>query len=380
MTDGGTGLATLRRFTWWSLTGTTAAFLVLVVGAWLLDAGVPAWARSTGAIGLVMTAVACVVLLSHRLALVAAERPPVGWMVAGGAGAAGLAGILLATRDDELWSLAPAMVVSIIATFPPPRRGWLLVAGAMAVAAAVGGIDGGGPRAVLFPPGLVAFCAWVLLGGLWAWDVAERLNTARRLAAELAVAEERLRFAADLHDIQGHHLQVIARKSELAERLVAADPARAAGEMAEVRRLATDALRDTRAVVQGYRRTTLEEEIGNATRVLAAADVEVRADVEPAADLPEAGRHLLGLVVREATTNVLRHSRARTAEVEYRRTGGVARLRVCNDGAVEPPPGAGSGTGLRGLAERLRVAGGELTWERDRERFVVAASLPVDTT
>ncbi|WP_425465255.1 sensor histidine kinase, partial [Nonomuraea diastatica] len=93
------------------------------------------------------------------------------------------------------------------------------------------------------------------------------------------------------------------------------------------------------------------------------------------AGLPEGARHLLGLVMREATTNVLRHSRARHAEVGYRVTGGLVRLRVGNDGACGPP---GSGTGLTTLAERLTAAGGELTWEHAGGRFTVTATLPVD--
>jgi two-component system sensor histidine kinase DesK len=217
---------------------------------------------------------------------------------------------------------------------------------------------------------------------LWSWDVAERLDEARRLAGQLAVAEERLRFAADLHDIQGHHLQVIARKSELAARLAHADPARAAAEMQEVQRLSTDALHDTRAVVHGYRRTRLEDEVANATKILAAADIEVGRHIEPtaAADidrLSSSSRHLLGLVMREATTNVLRHSQARHADVDYRLTNGMAWLQVRNDGAAHSSA-PGAGTGLRTLAERLEAAGGQLTWEHDRDHFVIAASLPVD--
>jgi two-component system sensor histidine kinase DesK len=280
-------------------------------------------------------------------------------------------------------------MVSITATFLPTRhRRWLIV-GAAGSAATLGGVVGlvsgdGLVYAAAFPAGLVAFIAWVTLGMLWSWDVAERLNEARRLSAELAVKDERLRFAADLHDIQGHHLQVIALKSELAARLVERDPARAATEMNEVQRLSTDALQDTRAVVQGYRRTTVDDEIANATRVLAAADIDARMNLEPAAvagagNLAAASRHLLGLVMREATTNVLRHSRARHAEVDYRVTDGFVRLRVSNDGAADSP-GSRTGTGLRTLAERLEAAGGELTWAHDAERFVVAASLPAAST
>jgi two-component system sensor histidine kinase DesK len=184
-----------------------------------------------------------------------------------------------------------------------------------------------------------------------------------------------LRVATDLHDIQGHHLQVIALKAELAARLVERDPTQAAAEMDDVRRLATDAMHDTRAVVQGYRRTTLGAEIANAIRVLAAANIDATTTVS---DDGASGPQLLGLVVREAMTNVLRHSRARHADMDYRVVDGSARLRIGNDGVpVVRGAGDAGGTGLRSLAERLAAAGGELTWSRDGDRFEIAATLPL---
>jgi two-component system sensor histidine kinase DesK len=391
--DRETGLTSFRRYTWWALPGTTACLLVLFVGDWVLDDDVASWARVPAVAALAVEVVASVVLLSRRLALlpVADARPgspPTGWLIAAGVAGAVLAVFPLALRDYGLWAIAPAMVVAIAATYLPQHRRRLLIACAMVLAPLPGGVvslvegDGELLYAALFPAGLVAFTTWVTLGPLWAWDTAQRLNEARRLEAELAVKDERLRFAADLHDIQGHHLQVIALKSELAARLVEVDPARAAAEMKEVRRLSAEALSDTRAVVQGYRRTTLDDEIANATRVLAAADIDARTTLEPATaatGLADSARHLLGLVMREATTNVLRHSRARHAEVDYRVSGGSARLRVSNDGADEHPATA-PGTGLSTLGERLRAAGGELTWNRDGEHFVVAAALPTTAT
>ena len=391
-----TGLASFRRGTWWSLTGTTAFVLVVLLGRRILTAALPLWATVACMAALAITTVASAVLLSRRLAGVPPNgqpvelpvRPPAGWVLAGSAGAAVLGGILLPLGDDGVWSVAPATMVAVVATFLSPWRRGVLLAAAGAAAAVVGGIaalasgSGGADGwlgAVLLPPGLLAITAATLLGLLWGWEVAARLERARRLSAELAVTDERLRFAADLHDIQGHHLQVIALKSELAARLAASDPVRAAVEMQQVQRLATEALRDTRAVVQGYRRTALHEEIANATRVLAAAAIDARMQIDPAADadrLSETSRHLLGLVMREATTNVLRHSRARRAEVDYRVDAGLARLQVRNDGAIDQP-GASPGSGLRTLAERLTAAGGRLTWERDGDRFLVAASLPL---
>jgi two-component system, NarL family, sensor histidine kinase DesK len=384
--DRGTGLAGFRRYTWWSLTGITAFVLVVLLGRRILAAGLPVWAAVACAVALAATTVACVVLLSRRLAGAPPDRPPAGWLLVGGGGAAVLGGILLLLDDDAAWAVAPATMATVVATFLPPRRRGALLAATAAAAAVLGGIaalasgSGGWLGAVLLPPGLVAITAASMLGLLWGWDVVARLEGARRLSAELAVADERLRFAADLHDIQGHHLQVIALKSELAARLVEADPARAAAEMKEVQRLAAGALEDTRAVVHGYRRTTLDEEIANATRVLAAAGIDARMELDPDAGtrvLSETSRHLLGLTMREATTNVLRHSQARHAEVDYRVTDGVARLRVSNDGAVAAA-GASRGTGLDMLAERLAAVGGRLTREHRGDRFAVTASLPLD--
>ncbi|KUM73527.1 sensor histidine kinase [Streptomyces curacoi] len=383
------GLHSLGRSMWWTVPGMTAGVLAVFVGEWVLDGDVPLWARGPAAVALAVEVWACVVLLSRRLALLPVSDPhpggpPLGRLAIAAGAAVVLAALPLALRDYGLWPVAPALVVAIVATYLPPRRRRLLIAGAVVLAPLPGGVvslaegDGELAYATLFPAGLVAFTAWVTLGPLWAWDTARRLHEARRLEAELAVREERLRFAAELHDIQGHHLQVIALKSELAERLVELDPARAAAEMKEVRRLSADALGDTRAVVQGYRRTTLDDEITNATRVLAAAGIDVRTTLDPAAVAPgltDAARHLLGLVMREATTNVLRHSRAGQARVDYRIEGGLARLRVANDGAEEHPA-ALEGTGLRSLAERLGAAGGELTWNHDSDRFAVTAVLP----
>jgi two-component system sensor histidine kinase DesK len=310
-------------------------------------------------------------------------------VLAGSGGAAVLGGVLLLLGDDGVWSVAPATMVAVLATFLPPWRRRVLLAAAAAAVAMLGGIAAlaSGSRgtdgwlgAVLLPPALLAITAATLLGILWGWEVAARLERARRLSAELAVKDERLRFAADLHDIQGHHLQVIALKSELAARLAATDPARAAEQMHQVQQLSTDALRDTRAVVQGYRRTAPDEEIANATRVLAAAGIDARLQVDPVANtdrLSETSRNLLGLTMREATTNMLRHSQARHTDIDYRVEAGMARLRVRNDGAVEVP-NASPGSGLRTLAERLAAVGGRLTWEHDGDRFVVVASLPLD--
>lgn len=388
--DNGAGLTSFRRYTWWAVPGTVVCVLVLAYGTWALDGDVPLWARAPVVPALGVHAVAAAVLLGGAMeARTPVLRPLAGWLATACLAAAVLAVLPLTQHNYGLWAVAPAVTVAIVAACLSAAGKRWLIGGAVVLALVPGSAvnlasgDEELAYAALFPACLTAFTVWTALGPLWAWRVAGRLDRARRLEAELAVKDERLRFASDLHDIQGHHLQVIALKAELASRIAEVDPARAAGEMQEIRQLCADALRDTRAVVRGIRRTTLDEEIANATRVLAAAGIDARMNLEPTVsqeELSDSTRQLLGLVMREATTNVLRHSQARHAEVDYLVSGEQALLRISNDQAHEHP-GAGDGTGLLGLSERLRSAGGELTWERDDgDRFVVTATLPVQRT
>lgn len=204
------------------------------------------------------------------------------------------------------------------------------------------------------------------------------LHRARQEIERLAQEQERLRISRDLHDLLGHALTTITLKAELASRLATRDPDRAAAEMAEVAALGREGLSDVRAAVAGYRNVSLVTELATAREVLSAAGIraELPAAVE---DVPVELRELFGWVLREAVTNVVRHSGAstvrvlvtsRSIEVVDDGTGGPA-----DDGAsggragsagrsggraASTRPGAGGGTGLVGLAERVAAAGGRL--------------------
>ncbi|HEX3813376.1 MAG TPA: sensor histidine kinase [Mycobacteriales bacterium] len=188
------------------------------------------------------------------------------------------------------------------------------------------------------------------------------LRTAREDNARLAVSEERLRFARDLHDLLGHSLSLIVLKSELAGRMIDRDVARAAGEVADIESVARQALVEVREAVSGYRRS-LDEELVGARAALRAADVAVT--LPPSGPpLPAAVESLLGWAVREATTNILRHSRAGSVVMRLDRTGTEATLTITDDG-VGPSDAGGhvdvSGChGLRGLTERMASAGGSV--------------------
>ncbi|MDQ0893492.1 sensor histidine kinase [Agromyces ramosus] len=223
---------------------------------------------------------------------------------------------------------------------------------------------------------------FMLLSSLWWWEIVVELDRHRRSAAELAVTQERLRFASDLHDIQGHHLQVISLKSELAERLLERDPVAAREHIHEVRLIAKEALEATRSLVAGYRQVSLADELENAREVLTAAGAECELRL---GELPTDAttRSALASVVREATTNILRHSAATRVSIVLSRGTGAGRceLVIANDGAsAEAVRGSGAAaSGLAGLRERLAAVGGTIETSTDASsaRFELRVSVPV---
>jgi two-component system, NarL family, sensor histidine kinase DesK len=198
----------------------------------------------------------------------------------------------------------------------------------------------------------------------WLLGLLADAQAGRTAQTRLAVAEERLRFARDVHDVLGHHLTVIALKGELGARLSHSDADRAAHEAADVRRLATTALAEVRQAVRGYRAVDLQDQIDAIEQVMRSCGIRCTV-TRPAEALPAEMANVLAAVLREASTNVLRHSHARWCTVEVTREGSAVRLTVANDGAAGGGPDRNS-SGLRGLAERLADVGGTLrTHEQD---------------
>lgn len=196
------------------------------------------------------------------------------------------------------------------------------------------------------------------------------LVEARQELARLAVAEERTRIARDLHDTLGQSLSVIALKSELAARLVEDDPGRARSEMEDVQRVARESLTSVRETIGGYRRASLATELAGARSALAAAGIEGRVEPSPEG-LPATADAILGWAVREGVTNILRHARARTAEIRVETEPTTVAVEISNDRRVDDgadahaptsagAPTSGAGTGLIGLRERVAAVGGEV--------------------
>ncbi len=196
------------------------------------------------------------------------------------------------------------------------------------------------------------------------------LRRARAELARLAVTEERLRIARDLHDILGQRLSAVSLKAELAARLAPRDADRAAAEMIEVAGVARAALADVRETVSGYRQMSLAGEVETARALMTAGRIELAATI---CEMPAPLDECAGWVVREAITNVIRHSAAKRCEIHAVNHAGTVIVEVRDDGGGDSA-GFAFGNGLTGLAERVDLAGGVLTTVRDRGSFVVRAT------
>jgi two-component system sensor histidine kinase DesK len=193
--------------------------------------------------------------------------------------------------------------------------------------------------------------------GLIGLGLISRTNVNLRVAndeiARLAVVEERARFGRDLHDVLGHTLTVVTVKSELAQRLVTIDPAKAEIEIADIERLTRSALADLRLAVSNYRETSLDGELVAAKTALDAAGIEANLPESP---LNPRQQGVFAWVLREGVTNVIRHSGATACWV----TIDDRSLTVADDGCGLDSSATTEGNGLRGLRERGAQAGAEL--------------------
>ncbi len=189
----------------------------------------------------------------------------------------------------------------------------------------------------------------------------------------LAATAERERIARDLHDLLGHTLTLITVKAELAAKLAERDMPGAAREIREVEHISREALQQVREAVGGYRNGGLAGEVINARIALGAANIAL-SECAVTTELPARQDALLALVLREAVTNVVRHSDARTCVIRVEATDGQARLYVQDDGrggCVQ------EGNGIRGMRERLRALDGELTIQSILTGTRLSATVPL---
>jgi two-component system sensor histidine kinase DesK len=277
---------------------------------------------------------------------VVSERRRAGAALLGGIAALAI-GLSIAFGDEWLGLL---VYLSVAVALALPARPAL--AGIAAVAATSVAITGGLDVIVE----VVTF-GLLLVAMRRLMELVRELELARAQVAALAVGEERLRLSRDLHDLLGHNLSVIALKSQLARRLLAGDPAAVEREVRDIESVARTSLQEARAAVRGLRNASLQAELDAARDALQAAGIEV--SVRSNGPPPDGIEAPLAFTVREATTNVIRHSRAQHCAIAIRHAGESAEVEISDDGTGPPAP-VGAGSGLRGLGERLRAAGGTL--------------------
>ncbi|GLY39730.1 two-component sensor histidine kinase [Amycolatopsis sp. NBRC 101858] len=293
------------------------------------------------------------------------------------------------------WVSLPGLLVGTALLVLPPVAGWVFFALNIAAYAEIERLSGANITATVFYTAATVMTSLAVFGLLWLVRLVTELAATRRRLAEMALAEERLRFARDLHDLLGMSLSAIALKSELTARVLPLDRDRAAEELTEVLGLTRQALSDVRSVASGYRELSLDSESRTAKSVLVAADVRVRMEML-GDDLPTPVRTVLAVVLREGVTNVLRHSKVESCEIAMRRTDGGICLDIINDGVerngdrsaarvpvVLPAPAvAGNrdtspGSGIGNLSYRVADLGGELTAGVEPDgRFRLRAVVP----
>jgi len=246
----------------------------------------------------------------------------------------------------------------------------------------------------------VTFIGLAMIGLRRQVQLTSELQRAREEVAQLAASEERVRLARDMHDLTGQSLSVITLKSELATRLLSRLPDsperdRVREEVEEVAAVSRQTLHDIREAISGYRRPTLAVEVITARAALVSAGIAVEDDPEillTSGTFDPDAEAALAWCLREAVTNVVRHSGAKHCRISLTSQPGSVTLVVSDDGrghvssggrdagpdaAPHAGPQAAAGTGLRGMSERLSAAGGSLELRPDaRPGFCLTATVP----
>lgn len=360
------------------------------IGIWLLYLGSPVSDLAGGGHSVLVTVTAAVGLTAFVVAYLAVVflrtntgHRPERWVYGVLGAQTALALTLSGTLGKDWLVLFVYVSVACGAALPMRESRWAVPAVTGMLAGVGAWVDSEGD---LYP----ALVIPALLGGFAMGGIRRLVRTMRELrearetVAHLAATEERLRLARDLHDLLGHSLSLITLKSELAGRMLPDRPDDAAQQVADIERVSRQALVDVREAVSGYRRPTLTAELAAARSALASAGIAVRVhQPDRVPGLTAAGEGALAWALREAVTNVVRHSGAQQCVIalnspEDAAVTATATVTVSDDGRG-PGPEHAPGNGLSGLSERLILAGGTLSTARAGDGgFTLTAAVPTE--
>ncbi|GAA3535286.1 hypothetical protein GCM10022222_18610 [Amycolatopsis ultiminotia] len=273
------------------------------------------------------------------------------------------------------WLALPALVAGVAAISLTGLKRWLFPLAVLICTTGLALLNGlsvaAAAEALL--RSVVTVAVFAGMGLLVAY--AAEVHANRDELARMAVVEERLRFARDLHDVLGRGLSVVRLKAELGLRLLDTDREAARAHLVQIAELAGGSVTELRKVIAGYRQPSLAGELHNTSSILNLAGVEVVADPVPDG-LPAPVAEVIGSTIREGGTNILRHSAAEHCRVEFVREPGALTVRIRND---RPHAGGGrAGHGLTGLAERLATVRGTLEHGAREGDFVLTARVPLE--
>ncbi|MFD9948510.1 sensor histidine kinase [Nonomuraea sp. NPDC059023] len=348
-----------------------------VLTGWLLNAAVNVVNQVWGSVdGLgVWTFVACMAVAFGLQVAHSFGRP---WLWRPAAKAASLGTLAVVVLAPTLW-IGPsslhmlALLAASVLLVAPLRLGWPLFALVCAAGLAFTWAYGLGAVSFVYALAYTPVTGLALYGISFLATRAETLEHGRRSLALVAAARERVRIARDLHDVVGHDLLAFTLKNELAHRLLPGSPQQAEAVLSEALLVARRATAELRTIPLGDQQLSLSQEITSIESTLSAAqiDVHVSASID---GLTHAVDCVLAVVLREAVTNVLRHSKARQCTVQADVLDGVARLSVANDG-VGAEDLSTSGSGLDNLASRLASFAGRLKVKQDHDWFRLTAEI-----
>ncbi len=281
---------------------------------------------------------------------------------------ASLACVVYGQAWTPLWiyvSAAAGMIVSASTSRRTAFRAIIAIGVLYSFLSWLSHTDLGNYLAILIP---VLIVGLAMIGFRLQMVLMRELAQARETVAKLATNEERLRLARDMHDLTGQSLSMITLKSDLAAKRLTKLPPSAEREavlreLGDIGRVSRQTLHDIREAVSGYRRPTLAIEVITARSALEAAGV--RLDDDPGLTMrsgtfaPDA-EAVLAWCLREAVTNVIRHSGAKNCRIRLAEHRGELSLEVTDDGRGLPEA-VPRGSGLRGMSERLSAVGGRLS-------------------